>query len=95
VFHFLTEPAERQRYVGQVRNAVRPGGHVMVATFATDGPLKCSGLEVMRYAPGELHDQFGGDFELLECTRDEHRTPGGTVQPFIYCLCRTTSGAPA
>jgi SAM-dependent methyltransferase len=87
VFHFLTEPAQRDAYVAQVRHAVRPGGHVIVAAFGPDGPLQCSGLPVMRYAPGELHAQFGGAFELVEHATEVHRTPGGTVQPFVYCLC--------
>lgn len=88
VFHFLTDPADRARYVAQVRHAVRPGGLVLVATFAEDGPLKCSGLEVARYSPDALHAQFGADFRVLESHREEHRTPGGAVQRFTYCLCR-------
>ena len=88
VFHFLTEAADRERYVKQVRRSVRPGGYVMVATFASDGPTKCSGLEVARYAPEELHGEFGSDFQLVESAREEHHTPTGAVQPFIYCLCR-------
>lgn len=92
VFHFLTDPAECERYVAQVRAAVRVGGHVMVATFAIDGPLKCSGLEVVRYSPDQLHAQFGSDFQLLESVREEHHTPAGVVQPFIYCMCRVRGG---
>ena len=88
VFHFLTEAADRERYVKQVRRSVRPGGYVMVATFASDGPTKCSGLEVARYAPEELHGEFGSDFQLVDSAREEHHTPTGLVQPFIYCLCR-------
>jgi 2-polyprenyl-3-methyl-5-hydroxy-6-metoxy-1,4-benzoquinol methylase len=88
VFHFLTQPAERRRYVEQVRASVRPGGHVVVAAFAADGPTRCSGLDVARYAPQELHGQFGPGFELLESAREEHRTPGGAIQPFTYCLLR-------
>ena len=55
VFHFLTQPSDRQRYIDTVRHAVRPGGHVIVATFAPDGPDHCSGLEVMRYDSESLH----------------------------------------
>jgi len=89
VFHFLTAPADRARYVAQVRQAVRPGGFVLVATFADDGPTRCSGLEVIRYSPEALHDEFGGPFRLLTSEREEHVTPGGLRQAFIYCLCRT------
>lgn len=88
VFHFLTEPEERRRYVAQVRHAVAPGGHVLVATFAEDGPLRCSGLEVARYSPTALHHQFGPDFELIASERELHTTPAGAQQAFTYCLCR-------
>lgn len=88
VFHFLTAPADRARYVAQVRRAVRPDGYVLVATFAEDGPTRCSGLDVMRYSPVTLHAQFGEDFRLLESRREEHRTPSGAVQAFAYALCR-------
>ena len=88
VFHFLTAPADRQAYVEQVMRAVRPGGHVIVATFAEDGPEKCSGLPVMRYAPDALHAEFGDAFTLLEHEREKHHTPVGAIQKFIYCYCR-------
>lgn len=55
VFHFLTQEADRQKYVQQVRHSIVSGGHVIVSTFAPDGPLRCSGLEVMRYSPDSLH----------------------------------------
>lgn len=87
VFHFLTDPADRMAYVAQVVKAVKPGGHVIVATFAPDGPEQCSGLPVARYAPGELHGQFGPNFELLEHASEEHKTPWGSVQRFVYCHC--------
>jgi 2-polyprenyl-3-methyl-5-hydroxy-6-metoxy-1,4-benzoquinol methylase len=88
VFHFLTDLAGRRAYVERVHDSVRPGGFVIVAAFASDGPLRCSGLDVARYGPRELHGQFGSDFQLLESTREEHRTPAGAMQPFTYCLCR-------
>ena len=88
VFHFLTQPAERQQYIDTVRHAVRRGGHVIVATFAVDGPDHCSGLEVMRYDPEGLHSEFGDSFDLVDSTREIHHTPFGTEQRFIYCYCR-------
>ncbi len=88
VFHFLTQPADRQRYVDTVRRAVRVGGHVIVATFAPDGPDHCSGLEVMRYSEDSLHREFGDSFEVMDSTRETHHTPFGTEQKFIYCYCR-------
>lgn len=88
VFHFLTSAADRARYVAQVRHAVRPGAHVLVATFAPDGPTRCSGLEVSRYSAESLHGEFGHDFELLTSVSEEHLTPSGAQQAFVYCLCR-------
>ena len=88
VFHFLTDAACRRRYVEQVMRAVRPGGHVIVATFAEDGPEQCSGLPVMRYRADELHSEFGAGFKLLAHRKEEHRTPIGRAQQFVYCYCR-------
>jgi ubiquinone/menaquinone biosynthesis C-methylase UbiE len=90
VFHFFTEADQRERYVRAVQHSVRPGGHVIVAAFGPDGPLRCSGLPVMRYSPDRLHDEFGAAFEMIEHTSEAHRTPSGTVQKFIYCYCRTS-----
>lgn len=88
VFHFLVTREEREAYVRAVVRAVKPGGHVIVATFADDGPEKCSGLPVMRYSPDQLHAEFGAPFTLLQQEREEHCTPWGSVQKFVYCLCR-------
>jgi len=88
VFHFLTDAADRVRYVAQVRHAVRRGGHVLVATFAEDGPTRCSGLDVERYSADSLHSEFGDDFRVVASRRVTHHTPWGTRQPFTYCLCR-------
>ena len=88
VFHFLRDRSARERYVANVRRAVRPGGHVVVATFGPHGPEKCSGLEVMRYSPDELHAEFGSEFARLASATERHVTPWGTEQEFIYCYCR-------
>jgi len=91
VFHFLTDQLDRERYVQQTRDAVRPGGHVIVASFAEDGPTRCSGLDVMRYSPDAMHAQFGKGFRLLDSVREDHHTPSGTTQAFVYCLCRVSN----
>jgi len=91
VFHFLTEPQQRQAYVETVFRSVKPGGHVIVATFAEDGPTQCSGLPVMRYAAGELHAQFGDAFALVKHVKEAHHTPSGSVQQFVYCYCRVAA----
>ncbi|HEY8887112.1 MAG TPA: class I SAM-dependent methyltransferase [Gallionella sp.] len=88
VFHFLTSPEDRAAYVHAVFHSVKPGGHVIVATFAEDGPDQCSGLPVMRYRPDELHAEFGKAFSLLSHEKEAHHTPSGTVQQFVYCYCR-------
>ena len=90
VFHFLTDPADRERYVQQVLRAVKPGGHVIVAAFGPGGPLQCSGLDVVRYAPGALHAEFGARFRLLRHETEIHHTPGGRKQEFVYCYCLRT-----
>ena len=87
VFHFLTDPVDRRAYVEQVMRSVKPGGHVIVATFSPDGPEQCSGLPVARYNHGQLHGEFGPAFELLEHASEEHKTPRGSVQHFVYCHC--------
>ncbi|MDP3871893.1 MAG: class I SAM-dependent methyltransferase [Methyloversatilis sp.] len=91
VFHFLTDSAQRDAYVATVLRAVKPGGHVIVAAFAEDGPERCSGLPVMRYGANALHAQFGARFELLEHSREVHHTPTGVVQQFVYCFCRRSA----
>ena len=88
VFHFLTALEDRIAYVRQVLRAVKPGGYVVMATFGSNGPTQCSGLPVMRYAPNELHAQFGGAFTLLAHEEQLHHTPSGTEQQFLYCMCR-------
>lgn len=88
VFHFLTDPSSRKRYVEQVGRAVKRGGFVLVATFAEDGPTRCSGLDVVRYSSESLHAEFGDSFTLLRSEREEHLTPSGATQRFTYCLCR-------
>jgi SAM-dependent methyltransferase len=88
VFHFLLSEDERHRYVAQVLRAVKPGGLVIVATFAEDGPEKCSGLPVRRYSADALHSEFGAPFELLGSVPESHLTPGGNEQRFVYCYCK-------
>jgi SAM-dependent methyltransferase len=88
VFHFLTSQEDRAAYVRQVAHAVKPGGHVIVATFGPDGPTQCSGLDVVRYGADALHDQFGNGFRLLRHLSEVHRTPAGAMQQFTYCYCK-------
>lgn len=88
VFHFLTDPASRAAYVATVKASVRPGGYVVMATFGPQGPEKCSGLDVVRYDDRTLHGEFGNQFRLMGSRTNEHATPFGTKQQFLYCWCR-------
>jgi SAM-dependent methyltransferase len=88
VFHFLTDPAARSRYVDAVRRSLRPGGHIVVATFGPHGPEKCSGLEVLRFTADSLHAEFGEDFAKIADSTEIHNTPWGSEQEFVYCYCR-------
>jgi 2-polyprenyl-3-methyl-5-hydroxy-6-metoxy-1,4-benzoquinol methylase len=88
VFHFLTSMEKRVAYVNTVARAVKQGGHVIVSTFGPEGPTKCSGLEVVRYAAESLHREFGARFRLVESSMELHHTPFGTAQQFLYCCFR-------
>lgn len=88
VFHFLTEAADRAAYVRQLTRSLRPRAHAIIATFAEDGPLRCSGLPVARYSADALHRELGAGFTLVASQRELHATPMGTSQAFVYCLFR-------
>jgi ubiquinone/menaquinone biosynthesis C-methylase UbiE len=92
VFHFLKEGSARSAYVRRVARAVKPSGHVIVATFGPEGPTKCSGLDVVRYDHNALHDEFGAEFQLVKHLTELHHTPGGSVQQFTYCYCNLRPG---
>jgi len=95
VFHFLTDDASRGAYLAQVVRSVRPGGHVLVATFGLDGPEQCSGLPVARYDAAGIHAVFGDTFTKIGQAAEQHETPRGSVQSFVYCFCRRTAAGPA
>jgi len=88
VFHFLTQSQEQQAYVQVLRTALAPGGWVVMATFAPDGPRTCSGLPVMGHDGASLSAILGSDFVLEDESREEHRTPAGNGQKFCWCLFR-------
>jgi SAM-dependent methyltransferase len=92
VFHFLTDPRDRDAYLSRLKAALKPGGQLVIATFADDGPAQCSGLDVMRYSPEALTVAVGGRFELLESVRHTHRTPWGSEQRFVHARYRLIGG---
>jgi hypothetical protein len=87
-FHFLTEAADRVTYAEHVLKAVRPGGQVIIGTFAPDGPERCSGLPVMRHDADSIGRLLGSGLELLESRRQDHATPAGGIQHFQFSRFR-------
>jgi SAM-dependent methyltransferase len=87
-FHFLTEARDRAAYVNNVLRALKAGGHLIVATFAEDGPTQCSGLPICRYSADALQAEFGDAFALVHQEYEAHVTPMGNVQRFVYCCFR-------
>jgi SAM-dependent methyltransferase len=87
-FHFLTDVRDRKQYVVQTMRGVAPGGYLIVAAFADDGPIRCSGLDVVRYSPAALGAEFAAGFTFMRDEREEHVTPAGVVQAFTCCVFR-------
>lgn len=84
VFHFLTDEVDRQKYVQALKRTLTLGGQVVIATFALDGPPKCSGLEVARYDAASICAELGAEFRLVEQASETHTTPWETEQKFGY-----------
>ncbi len=84
VFHFLTDPDARTRYRAHLHDVLKPGGTAIIATFALDGPEKCSGLPVARYSPKSLAEELGSDLTLVESVEHTHTTPWRATQSFQY-----------
>jgi SAM-dependent methyltransferase len=88
MFHFLTARGDRRAYVAAMNASLAPGAHILMATFALDGPPRCSGLDVVRYSPDTLRAALGSTLELVTSRSELHRTPSGREQSFVYCLFR-------
>ena len=88
VFHFLTGPEQQQQYRGNLLRALRPGGHLIIGTFAPEAPPKCSGLPVEQYSADKLERTLGAQFELKRRDKELHITPGGVEQMYLYCHFR-------
>jgi SAM-dependent methyltransferase len=91
VFHFFTEQKQQRKYRENILNALKPGGHLIVGTFAPEAPAKCSGLPVQRYSPEQLENALGGEFELKRHHKELHITPGGVEQMYLYCQFHRTA----
>lgn len=90
-FHFLTDARDRIAYVERLKRATKIGGHVIIGTFALDGPEKCSGLAVRRYDSNSLSAELGDGFELIHSQADEHSTPWDSTQRFQFSVFRRTA----
>jgi ubiquinone/menaquinone biosynthesis C-methylase UbiE len=88
VFHFLTEREDRQRYIETATRSIAPGGAMVLATFGSDGPRSCSGLPVVRFGADTLASEVGNEFELVRALTEDHRTPRGDAQHFLYAVFR-------
>lgn len=92
-FHFLTEDRDRAAYVARLERALKVGGYAIIATFALDGPERCSGLPVVRYDPASLGQTLGHMFELADARRHVHATPWGSDQAFQFSVFRRCQAA--
>ena len=84
VFHFLTTKADRDKYISVLKQSLEPGGHLIIMTFAIDGPTKCSGLDIAQYDADKLMAELGQGFKLIETGHEVHITPAGKQQKFAY-----------
>ena len=91
-FHFLVEEADRAAYVARLKEALVPGGHAIIATFAADGPDACSGLPVHRYDAAGLAAELGAEFTLLDCRQHDHLTPWNSSQRFQFSIFQRRGG---
>jgi SAM-dependent methyltransferase len=91
LFHFLTAREDRLAYISATQQAIKNGGYLIVGTFASDGPTRCSGMETLRFSPQALSEEFGNHFILVNHLDEIHHTPSGAVQKFSYCLLKKQS----
>lgn len=92
VFHFLTDRADRERYIKVLKQALEPRGYIIIMTFAIDGPSKCSGLDIIQYDWDRLSSELGPGFSLIETGHVIHNTPAGNQQNFAYFYFRAPAG---
>jgi 2-polyprenyl-3-methyl-5-hydroxy-6-metoxy-1,4-benzoquinol methylase len=88
VFHLLIHPEERRSYVETAQEALRPEGHLVIATFGPEGPSEYQGLPVRPYAAATLAQELGGQFELAEQSLELHRSAGGELHQYLHCRFR-------
>ncbi|MDP1728550.1 MAG: class I SAM-dependent methyltransferase [Bacteroidota bacterium] len=84
-FHFLTDEHEISNYLITIKNCIKPGGYLILATFSEQGPKKCSGLNIKQYSESSMTELLKDSFEKLKCFTVDHQTPFNTIQNFLYC----------
>lgn len=87
-FHFLTKDSEVERYVDTVQQGMNPGGILIIGTFSTDGPKKCSGIEIKQYSEASMVERLKKFFDKVRCFTIDHKTPSGGIQNYIFCSFR-------
>ena len=89
-FHFLAKPEQQRGYINNLMRALKPGGHLIIATFAPEAPPKCNGLPAQRYTVEQLEGVLGGEFEIRRSHKELHIAPGGVEQMYLFCqFCRS------
>jgi ubiquinone/menaquinone biosynthesis C-methylase UbiE len=83
-FHFMVDPKDQEAYLDTLQRTLKPGGHLVIATFGPDGPTRCSGLPVARYGSADLAERLGPGFQLISEALEVHDTPAGIHQQFLY-----------
>lgn len=84
-FHFLTTTDEIESYLSIARQYIKPSGNLIIGTFSTGGPEKCTGLPVKQYSEILLSNTLGKWFSKIKCITANHITPFKTVQNFLFC----------
>lgn len=87
-FHFLTDEKDITHYVKIASAHIKKGAFLIIATFAEDGPLKCSGLHIQQYSEESLPEVFEENFEKIKVFKEIHKTPSGTEQSFVFAVMR-------
>lgn len=86
----MVDDTDRDSYIATLSTAIKPGGHLVLATFGPDGPTRCSNLPVRRYSAAELAALLADNFELVDSSLSDHDTPSGSTQQFVYTHLRHT-----
>lgn len=89
LFHFMVDVEDRRQYLEVLARSVEPNGHVIMATFGPQGPNSCSGLPVARYGAKELASVLAPTAEFVSAHIEDHRTPSGNAQQFLYAHFKT------